>query len=325
MIEVIKSGFFTAVQDLGRWGYQEYGVGIAGAMDSFALSAANLLAGNPEREAGLEITLIGPVLKFHRETAFAVTGADLDPRLDGRPIPNWTSRLAPSGSVLSFGGLRAGARAYLALGGGIDVPPVMGSRSTYLLGRFGGMEGRPLKPGDRLPLGSPPAAGSVLTGTLFPENLRPLYRKNPTLRVIGGPFEDFFSDEGIRLFFSEEYTISPQSDRMGYRLQGKEIGRRKTRELITCGLANGTVQVPPNGQPIVLLADRQTIGGYPIIATLISADLPLIGQCAAGDKVRFSRIPLDEAREAYVNLWQGLKEFFNDQPSAFSGQLRPDE
>jgi antagonist of KipI len=309
MIEVIKPGLFTTVQDQGRWGYQSYGVGIAGAMDSFALTAANLLVGNPERAAGLEMTLLGPTLKFQRETLIAVTGADLTPRLDGIPLDNWKTHLAPPGSILSFGGRRNGVRAYLSVAGGIDVPPVMGSRSTYILGRFGGLEGRPLKAQDRLPIGVSVALWNSLVGRAFQENLRPPYQKYPRLRVILGPFQDFFSEEGITTFLSTDYLITPNSDRMGYRLQGSAVTRRKTGELITCGLANGTVQIPPNGQPIILLTDRQTIGGYPIIATVIHADLPLLAQCAPGDVVRFAAVLPDEAREAYLTLWNPLKNF----------------
>jgi len=309
MIEVIKPGLLTTVQDQGRWGYQGYGVGIAGAMDSFALSAANLLVGNPEGAAGLEITLLGPTLKFQGETLFSLTGADLTPRLDGIPLRNWTAHLAPSGSVLSFGGRRSGVRAYLAVAGGMDVPAVMGSRSTYLLGRFGGLEGRPLKAQDELPVGVSAAPWNHLMGRAFPENLRPPYQKNPRLRAILGPFHDFFPEEGIATFFSSNYTITPNSDRMGYRLQGNPVTRRKTGELITCGLANGTVQVPPDGQPIILLTDRQTIGGYPIIVTVIHADLPLLAQSAPGDVVRFTPVLPDEAREAYLALWGPLKNF----------------
>ncbi|MBM4334117.1 MAG: biotin-dependent carboxyltransferase [Deltaproteobacteria bacterium] len=307
MIEVIKPGFFTTVQDNGRWGYQGYGVGVAGAMDNFALSAANLLVGNPEGTAGLEMTVLGPMLKFHTETLLAIAGADLDPYLDGKSIPNWTCHFAPTGSTLSFGGKKKGARAYLAVFGGIDVPPVMGSRSTYLLGNFGGLEGRVLKSRDHLPI--PLLVGTLpnLAGRFFPEKSRPPYAKNPTLRVVPGPFADFFSEEGVKAFFSAEYTVTPQSDRMGYRLQGDPIKRKKPEELITCGLANGTVQVPPDGQPIILLADRQTIGGYPIMATLIQADMPLIAQCVPGDKLRFAAVSTDKAREAYLQLWSNLK------------------
>jgi len=310
MIEVIKPGFFTTVQDHGRWGYQCYGVGIAGAIDAFALAAANLLVGNPGGAAGLEMTLIGPTLKFHRETVFALAGADLSSRLDGSPISNWTCHLAPAGSVLSFTRRVSGLRAYLAVSGGIDVPAIMGSRSTYLLGHFGGLEGRALKSQDLLSLGPPAAFSQNLAGRFIPENLRPIYPKNPTLRVVPGPFAEFFSEEGIKVFYSTEYKITPQSDRMGYRLQGEPIKRQKPEELITCGLANGTIQVPPNGQPIVLLVDRQTIGGYPIIATMIHADLPLIAQCIPGDNLRFSAVSTDEAREAYIKLWGDLKNFF---------------
>ena len=309
MIEIIKPGLLTTIQDQGRWGYQAYGVGISGAMDPFALAAGNLLVGNPKEAAGLEMTILGPTLKFHHETLFAVTGADLASRLDGSPLSNWVSHRAPPGSILSFGARRDGLRAYLAVAGGIDVPVVMGSRSTYLLGRFGGLEGRPLKARDMLSVGSLNQTRKSLEGLVFPEIFRPLYRKNPRLRAVFGPFQNFFSRDGLAAFLSEEYLITPNSDRMGYRLQGKPITRQKTGELITCGLANGTIQVPPNGQPIILLADRQTIGGYPIIATIIHADLSLVAQCAPGDLVRFSTVSPDEAREAYISLWEPLKNF----------------
>ena len=318
MIEVLKPGLLTTVQDQGRWGYQCYGVGIAGAMDAFALAAANFLVGNPRGAAGLEMTLLGPTLKFHREAIFALAGADLGPRLDGNPIPTWTCHFAPADSILDFSGRKSGLRAYLAISGGIDVPSVMESRATYLLGRFGGLEGRALKSQDRLPIPPPVAGARNLTGRFLPENLRPPYRKNPTLRVVLGPFADYFSGEAIRTFFSTEYAITPQSDRMGYRLRGEPLQRQKQRELISCGLANGTIQVPPDGQPIILLADRQTIGGYPIIAALIHADLSLIAQCVPGDKLRFLPVSTDEAREAYVRLWGSLTSAFSGQQSAFS-------
>ena len=309
MIEVLKPGLFTTIQDQGRWGYQSYGVGIAGALDPFALSAANLLVGNPEGAAGLEITLQGPALKFHREAAVAVTGADLDPKLEDQSIPDWACVLVPSGSTLSFKGRKSGVRAYLAVSGGIDVPQVMGSRSTYLLGKFGGLEGRALRAQDLLPIGISSGEGRDFEGRSFPGELHPSYHKNPTLRVVMGPFDEFFSEEGKETFLSTPFTITPQSDRMGYRLRGSPIARHKTEELITCGLANGTIQVPPDGQPILLLVDRQTIGGYPIVVTLIHADLPLVAQSAPGDQLRFSAVSPDEGREAYLQLWENLKKY----------------
>ena len=317
MIEVIKPGLFTTIQDQGRWGYQSYGVGIAGALDPFALSAANLLVGNPEGAAGLEITLQGPSLKFHREAAVAIAGADLDPKLEGQSIPDWACILVPSGSTLSFKGRKSGVRAYLAVSGGIDVPQVMGSRSTYLLGKFGGLEGRALRAQDLLPIGISSGNGRDFVGRSLPGELRPSYHKNPTLRVVMGPFDEFFSEEGKKTFLSTPYSITPQSDRMGYRLRGTPVPRHKKEELITCGLANGTIQVPPDGQPILLLVDRQTIGGYPIIATLIHADLPLVAQSAPGDQLRFCAVSPDEGREAYLQLWGNLKKF---KHSAISGQ-----
>ncbi len=310
MIEVIKPGIFTTIQDLGRWGYQRYGIGPAGALDSFALAAANLLLGNAEGAAGLEITFSGPVLKFYQETLIAITGADLNPHLNGQPLPNWTACYLPSGSILSFGQRIWGVRAYLAIWGGIAIPPIMGSRSTYLLGRFGGKEGRPLRAGDKLPLLPFPRHAGQLAGRALPTTLRPAYERHPRLRVIPGPFANYFSAEGREVFLTSPYIITPQSDRMGYRLQGPPITRAINEELITCGLANGTIQVPPDGQPILLLADRQTIGGYPIIATVINADLPLVAQCAPGDKLYFQATTLPEAQEAFLNLWGNLWNFF---------------
>lgn len=312
MIEVIKPGIFTTVQDLGRWGYQRYGIGTAGALDSFALTAANLLLGNAEEAAGLEITFSGPMLKFHQDTLIAITGADLNPRLNGQPISNWTACFISAGSILSFGQKKSGVRAYLAVWGGIAVPPIMGSRATYLLGRFGGLEGRPLKTGDKLPLLPCPLKAQEIAGRSLPTSLRPPYQQNPCLRVILGPFADYFSPEGREAFLTSAYTITPQSDRMGYRLQGTPITRAINEELITCGLANGTIQVPPDGQPILLLADRQTIGGYPIIATVINADLPLAAQCAPGDKLRFQATTLREAQAAFQNLWGNLRRFLQE-------------
>jgi len=169
------------------------------------------------------------------------------------------------------------------------------------------LEGRPLRAQDRIPLGPPARSDKSLAGSVFPASLRPPYRRNPLLRVVLGPFQDFFSEEGLANLLSGEYLITPNSDRMGYRLRGKSITRQKAGELITCGLANGTIQVPPDGQPIILLADRQTIGGYPVIATVIHADLPLAAQGAPGDAVRFAAVSPEEGRKAYLALWEPLK------------------
>ncbi len=309
MLEIIKPGLFTTIQDFGRWGYQSYGVCISGALDPFALGAANLLVGNPQTSAGLEITVFGPTVKFRKETLFAVTGADLGPRLDGKEIRNWTCHRAEGGSQLAFSIRKMGVRAYLAVYGGIDVLPVMGSRSTYILGGFGGKEGRALKSHDLLPYPDLPAEAHPYIGNHLPEHFRPAYKKNPSLRVVMGPFTSYFSEKGVETMLSGEYSIAQNSDRMGYRLEGAPIERKNLAELISCGLANGTVQVPANGQPIILLADRQTIGGYPIIATVVGADLPLVAQCAPGDRLSFSAVSVDEAQEAYRNLWQNLVYF----------------
>jgi antagonist of KipI len=315
MLEIIKPGLFTTIQDLGRWGYQSYGVCISGALDQFALTAANLLVGNPQMAAGLEITVFGPTVKFHKETLFAVAGADLGPKLDGKEIENWTCHRAAAASQLIFTRRINGVRAYLAVYGGIDVPPVMGSRSTYVLGGFGGKEGRPVKANDLLPYPGLPAEAHKQIGAHLSENLRPAYGRNPTLRIVMGPFTEYFSENGVETLLSGDYTIAQNSDRMGYRLEGAAIERKNTGELISCGLANGTMQVPANGQPIILLADRQTIGGYPIIATVVGADLPLVAQCASGDKLRFRAVSADEAQEAYRKLWANLASIGQSRPA----------
>lgn len=286
-ILVLKSGWLTTIQDLGRHGHQPYGVSVSGAMDSFSMIVANRLVGNPDQAAVLELTLKGPELQFKQDTVIAITGADLSPTLDGRNMPMWRSMLIPHGGQLRFGMPRAGARAYLAITGGIDIDPILGSRATHCASKTGGLHGRPLKQGDVLLGGKPALLITQPIGTELPVPLHPRYERAATLRIISGPQQMFFKKHSLTTLTQAPYTVSPQSNRMGYRLAGSKIAQKDTASFISDGTATGSLQVPSDGQPILLMADRQTTGGYPKIAVVISADLPLAAQLAPGDRIRF--------------------------------------
>ena len=284
-IIVGKSGWLTTVQDLGRYGYQQYGVPVAGAMDSFSAIVANRLAGNPDNAALLELTLKGPELRFEQDSVIAITGADLSPTINGSSVPLWESIAIQRGSRLSFGKPQSGSRAYLAIAGGIEVPLVLGSRSTHCASETGGFAGRGLKSGDVLCSGKPGPFIGRLIGTRLPNQLLPRYGQSATLRIIPGPQQHFFSERSLSALTAATYTVSPQSDRMGYRLTGQKIARKGSTQFISDGTAMGALQVPPDGQPILLMADRQTTGGYPKIAVVITADLPLAAQLTPGDTI----------------------------------------
>ena len=306
-LEVLEGGMLTTVQDLGRYGYQRYGVPVAGAMDSFALQAANALVGNSLDEAALEITIVGPTLRATASCLIAVTGADLGLRVNGRPLPSWMAVFVRRGWIVEFGSRRMGCRAYLAVAGGIDVSLVMGSKSTYLRGGFSGVEGRALRGGDIIPIGQPTFHVPSLAGRDFPADLIPEYSDEPEVHVILGPQDDYFTAEGITTFLSSEYQVSPTSDRMGYRLQGPEIAHKGRADIISDGIALGSVQVPADKQPIVMMADRQTTGGYPKIATVISAEIPRLAQCMPGaSTVTFKAITVEEAQARYRGMMRGL-------------------
>ena len=299
----------TTVQDLGRYGYERYGVPVSGAMDQFALRAANLLVGNPPHAAALEITLAGPTLRATDKCLIAVTGADLSLRVNDWEMPPWMAIFVRQGWTITFGDRKSGCRAYLAVAGGIDVMPIMGSRSTYLSGGFGGVEGRALRQGDVIPVGVVPFHLPERAGRSFPSNLVPDYSDAPEIHVVLGPQDDYFTDEGMATFLSGEYQVGPTSDRMGYRLQGPEIAHKGRADIISDGIPLGAVQVPANRQPIVMMADRQTTGGYPKIATVISADVPLLAQCLPGQStVRFEAIGVEEAQSRYRRMMKALEE-----------------
>ena len=369
-IAILDGGFFTTVQDLGRVQYQRFGVAVCGAMDGFALRAANRLVGNVDTAAGLEVTLLGPEVQFAQPGLLAVTGADLNPCVDRRPIQMWRTIAIRAGSVLSFSGQRDGMRAYLAVDGGIDVPVVLGSRSTSTRTGLGGFEGRPLRAGDTLPVGEPrslatlergdprralpdaagsvpgapgcrasektvplelagrplgspgssPASGNVSRGG--PAGRRamsrgeiPFYGHEHRVRVVFGPQDDAFSDEGRSTFLTAEYTMTMQSDRIGCRFEGPRIAHRTSADIVSDGTTLGIVQVSGDGMPIVLMADRGTTGGYTKIATVISADVWRLAQAAPGDRVRFGAVDLDEACERLREMEAVLDALVASEPA----------
>lgn len=289
-------GMLTTVQDGGRWGHQGEGMPVAGAMDLQSMRIANLLAGNEENDACLEISLLGPRLTVAGgEGVAAVCGADLGFQLNGAAAPLWTAFPVKEGDALSFSGPRSGCRAYLALSGGIDVPRVMESSSTYTRAKVGGLEGRALKKGDRLSCGEPPLLWRKCGGLVCPPELRSLYDPEAPLRTLAGPQEDHFTEEGLKTFYGSEYVISNSADRMGYRMDGPAVEHVGAADIISDAIPLGAVQVPGHGQPIVMLADRQTTGGYTKIAVVCSPDVAALAQRLPGQKVRFFKISLKEA------------------------------
>lgn len=295
-ITVLNPGLLTTVQDLGRVGYQQFGVSVSGVMDPRAAAIGNILVGNPQGEAVLECTLMGPQLKFETDEVIAVTGGDLSPTLDGQPVPTYAALAVKAGQTLRFGAPRAGCRAYIAFAGGLDIPLVMGSRSTYMKAAIGGFEGRKLQKGDALGLRAPVAGYANLhQRAIAPEFVpRPVY----TLRVVLGPQDDAFTPEGVATFLGSEYTVTNEFDRMGCRMDGPAIQHKNGGDIISDGIAFGAIQVPGSGKPILMGADRQTTGGYTKIATVISADFRLLAQLKAGDKVRFEAVSVQAAQQA---------------------------
>lgn len=288
-IELLRAGVLTTVQDLGRHRARHLGVGTAGALDAWSAQVANLLVGNPPGAALLEITLSGPALRIHRTTSIAITGADIDATLDGRALPGWRRIDLPKGAEIRFGGCRRGSRACLALRGGLLVPELLGSRSTDLRAGFGGVEGRALRAGDRIALGFDPRQSSADLDA--PRIARRWIDPLPDLdlahdavaRVLPGRDAIDPADALVRA----TWQVDPRSDRQGLRLSGPRLRLRAPREPVSEPVVPGTIQLPPDGQPIVLLADAQTCGGYPRIGQVAAADLPRLAQCRAGDAVHF--------------------------------------
>lgn len=295
-VKIVLPGAVMTVQDGGRYGYQESGVQVSGAMDQMSFRNANYLVGNEETEAVLEVTLFGGTLEFTEDTITAITGADMEPVVDGDPVEMNCPLLIRKGQTLTLGMTRQGCRTYLAFAGGIDVPLVMGSRSTNLKCGFGGYGGRALKAGDVLKLGKPKLSFDRVkkrrTKGIETEKII-------EVRAVPGPQQEYFTEAGEKAFYSGTYTITDQSDRMGYRLKGPLVESKNGTDIISDAIPLGAVQIPPSGQPIVLLADRQTTGGYAKIAVVCSFDIPKLVQGRPGDKVRFLKTDVKTAQKLY--------------------------
>lgn len=305
-ITILNPGLLTTVQDFGRIGYQQFGVPVSGVVDPRAMSIANILVDNPEDEAVLECTMLGPQIRFHAANAIAITGGDLGPTIDNQPIPNYAAIRVEAGQVLRFAGLRSGCRAYIAFAGGLDIAPVMGSRSTYMKAKIGGVEGRKLQKDDVIKFRKPnPDLRGLNIRHISPEFVPRLEYK---IRVVLGPQDDMFTEHGIETFLSESYIVTPEFDRMGCRLDGEIIEHKgESGDIISDGIAFGAIQVPTAGKPIIMLSDRQTTGGYTKIANVISADFRILAQLKAGDRVRFAQVSIAAAQDALLTQRAALK------------------
>ncbi len=319
-IQVKKGGPLTTLQDAGRYGFQKSGVLVSGAMDLASLALGNILLGNKENEGALEMTMSGPVLKLPQGLMFALTGAELGARLGGKPVPRNRAIYVKEDSTLTFGFAAQGARGYLAVAGGFDVPVVMDSKSTYLRAKIGGVDGEPLKDGTVLETGPLTAKQEAFAAVLAKQGGKSfssmgwsipdsdIFDHEP-IRVTEGLQYDWFDEAALQLFTDSPYTITPQSDRMGYRLSGAPIPYKDSSlELISEPVTFGSIQVPADGNPIVLMADRQTTGGYAKIGQVIQADLPRLAQMKPGEKIYFRFVTLAEAEKALLK-----QEAFLDQ------------
>ena len=304
MMEIIRPGLLTTVQDGGRKGYQQYGVPVCGAMDWMSLAQANILVGNPWDEAALEITGMGPAIRFEADNIFALSGADFSATLNGQPLDANGAYLAHKGDVLELGAAKEGFRTYIAFAGGLDVPKVMGSRSTCLSAGFGGFQGRALQKNDRIDFRAPQLWLRDLPnrkGTVKRDLSAPVH-------VVLGPQHDAFSSEGLETFFHATYRFGNQCDRMGCRLEGEKIKLNpgQSPNILSDGVVMGSIQVP-NGQPIVMMADRQTTGGYVKLGTVVTADLPLMAQKRPSDSVQFCPITVHEAQKLRATWLRKLR------------------
>ena len=298
---VERPGMLTLVQDMGRWGHQFRGLTVSGPMDQFSLRIGNVMLGNDERDAALEVTLFGLAVTFQDERCVALTGADLAMTIDGAPAAPWMAHRVYPGSRLVITGLPtppgSGCRAYLCVSGGIDVPPVMGSRSTFTRGKIGGYKGRALAAGDVVETLDPKPLWRRSAGFVCPPDMRPSRRMDEPLYTMDGPQADAFTSEGVETFYGSEYTVTNEADRMGYRLDGPRIEHKAGADIISDGIVHGSVQVPGEGKPIVLMSDRQTTGGYTKIAVVSSWSVAKLAQRLPGEAVRFHRVSEREAAE----------------------------
>ncbi len=321
--DVLHPGQLATVQDDGRVGHQQEGIPVAGPMDRMALRVANLLVGNDEGAAVLECTLVGPTVRFDEHTLIALTGGDLAVTAGTVPLPLWRPICVPAGTMVSALAAVRGCRGYLGVAGGIDVPRVLGSRSTYVRASLGGIDGRALRRGDRLPIGNPTELGRRIANAVAGDrgrdrvtiahwgtstSLLPRYASSPVIRVVEGEHTTLLTPESAQQLWSSEFRVGAQSDRMGYRLEGATLALKAPCEILSEAVAFGTVQLPPGGNPIVLMADRQTTGGYPRIAEVASVDLPVVAQLKPGDRLRFRAISLAEAQRLYLAREDNLRQ-----------------
>lgn len=303
-IVVVKPGMLTTVQDAGRWGHQAQGVPVAGPMDPVSFRLANAIAGNLSTDAQLEVTLLGPELLFDDERAIAICGAEFDVTIDGWDVPMNARAVVPAGGRLRFGRRQRGTRAYVAVEGGIALPQILGSRSTHVISGMGGYQGRALRAGDSVPLGRKGPSRRTATPPLLP--VVPLPGSHARVRVLAGPQQDLFARDALDVLRSGPYVIAHNSDRMGFRLEGPRLSHAGSADIISDATPLGVLQVPASGQPILLMADRQTTGGYPKLATVITADLPVAGQLAPGDTISFDVCTPREAIAALIAQEQAL-------------------
>jgi len=321
-ISVLNPGLLTTIQDLGRHGYQKYGAIVSGAMDAYAMRLANIAVGNNENEGVLEITMIGPSLELEKGTLISITGGNISPIIKGKKIPMGRPVYLNEDCVLNFGPCIAGCRSYLAIAGGFEVPKVMESKSTYLRAKFGGFNGRTLKKGDILNVGVKSSTANKITKRLEEINpkgelLAPSWYMRDSIveisdstiiRVFPDRQFNYISDESVNKFFNSKFNIDNKSDRMGYRLCGEKIELKEKLEMISEEVSVGTIQIPPDGNPIILLADRQTTGGYPKIAHVASVDIQKIVQLKPNNKITFKQITLKEAEKLYFEREKYIAE-----------------
>ena len=322
----IRAGFLTSVQDLGRTGFREFGVSLGGALDTHALRVANLLAGNEESAAGLELTFGGLRLRFADDRIVVWGGGDFNARVGSTSVAAGHPALVRGGEEFSIESPTCGCRAWLAISGGIDVPVVLGSRSGDLRAGFGGVKGRPIRDGEEFPLGENSARSKVLIDKLRGEKIgrwKPPHdwsstaRRTPALRYVRGADSRRFRESALQSLNNESFFVSPDSDRMGIRLDGPRLERREDVDLLSEAVAPGTVQVPPSGKPILLLNDCQTIGGYPKIAHVITVDLPTATQLCPGDRVRFAEVSIADAHALLLERERNLEQFRRGLESHF--------
>ena len=320
-LRVISPGPLSTVQDLGRPGYQRFGVSVSGAADRYALRLGNLLTGNDQRAAGIEVTLGGAEFEFTDAVMFAITGADLNATLNGNPVPSWETVQAGAGDRLALSGPGAGLRAYVNVSGGIDTPPVLGSRSTHVSGRLGGVDGGALEPGNELPIG--PVTNPVSPGRRVPDDMLPRYGGDILARVVPGPQDDRFGPDATDVFYGSTFTVSDKSDRMGCRLEGPEVPAiGGAHDIVSDAVVTGAIQIPGDARPIILLADRQTTGGYAKIGVIASVDLALIAQASPGATVRFERISAAEAQALARARMTTLRDIIFETPGEAGGERR---